>query len=68
MTTKEKEIIQKRSEYDYNKLEKINEFQERLFNLIEDYHSYFCHNDEFFNGIKEVKKQANIEKQQHLNR
>ena len=51
-----------------NKEERINEFKEKLFDLVEEYHSYFCHNDEFFNGIREVEKQVNIEKQQHLNR
>tara|TARA_B100001059_G_scaffold136993_1_gene137279 strand:- start:359 stop:535 length:177 start_codon:yes stop_codon:yes gene_type:complete len=50
------------------KEERITEFKEKLFDLVEEYHSYFCHNDEFFNGIEEVYKQVNIEKQQHLNR
>ena len=51
-----------------NKEERINEFKEKLFDLVEEYHSYFYHNDEFFNGIREVEKQVNIEKQHHLNR
>jgi len=66
MGTQEKEIIQKRLEY--IKMERINEFEQKLFDLVEEYHSWFCHNDEFFNGVREVKKQVNIEKQQHLNR
>ena len=66
MKTQEKEIIKKRLEY--IKMEKINEFKEKLVDLVEEYHSYFCLNDEFFNGVREVEKQVNIEKQQHLNR
>jgi|TARA_B100001059_G_C17304908_1_gene319184 hypothetical protein len=66
MGTQEKEIIQKRLEY--IKMERINEFEQKLFDLVEEYHSWFCHNDEFFNGVREVEKQVNIEKQQHLNR
>ena len=66
MGTQEKEIIKKRLEY--IKREKINEFKEKLVDLVEEYHSWFCHNDEFFNGVREVEKQVNIEKQQHLNR
>jgi Zn-dependent peptidase ImmA (M78 family) len=50
------------------KEEKINEFKEKLFDLVEEYHHFFCHNDEFFNGVREVEKQANIEKKQHLSR
>jgi len=66
MGTQEKEIIQKRLEH--IKMERINEFEQKLFDLVEEYHSWFCHNDEFFNGVREVEKQVNIEKQQHLNR
>tara|TARA_B100001063_G_C16629104_1_gene484840 strand:- start:77 stop:277 length:201 start_codon:yes stop_codon:yes gene_type:complete len=66
MGTQEKEIIQKRLEY--IKMERINEFEQKLFDLVEEYHSWFCHNDEFFNGVREIEKQVNIEKQQHLNR
>jgi hypothetical protein len=51
-----------------NKEVRINEFKEKLFDLVEEYHSYFYLNDEFFNGIEEVYKQVNIERQQHLGR